>query len=79
MHATQNKQKIKYNTYQNANAGQVPVVHAYNPNYLGGQDWEDHSSMSAQDNSSQDPISKITRAKMDWMCGSSGRAPALPE
>jgi hypothetical protein len=32
---------------------------------------------SAQANTLQDPISKITRAKMHWKHGSSCRAPAL--
>jgi hypothetical protein len=38
---------------------------------------EDQGSRPAPANSSQDPISKMTRAKLDWRCGSSGRAPAL--
>jgi hypothetical protein len=34
------------------------VTLACNPGYSGGRDQEDHSSKSAQANSSQDPISK---------------------
>jgi hypothetical protein len=30
-----------------------------------------------RENSSQDPISKITRAKINWSCGSNHRAPTL--
>jgi hypothetical protein len=39
------------------------VAHACNPSYSGGRDQEDHNSRQAQANSSQDLISKITRAK----------------
>jgi hypothetical protein len=35
------------------------------------------STVGRGKNGSQDPISKITRAKTDWMSDSSGRAPAL--
>jgi hypothetical protein len=35
----------------------VLVVHTYNPNYLGGLDWEDHGSKPAWANSSLAPIS----------------------
>jgi hypothetical protein len=48
------------------------MAHLYNPSYLGGWDGEDPSSRPSQTNSSQDPVSKITRVKMDWRCGSSG-------
>jgi hypothetical protein len=41
----------------------VPVVHACNPSYMGGQDQEDHGLRPAQANTSQDPIYKIPRAK----------------
>jgi hypothetical protein len=33
------------------------VAHACNPIHLGGQDWEDHGSRSAQGNRSRDPTS----------------------
>jgi hypothetical protein len=52
-----------------------PVAHAFNPDYLGGGDWEDQSSRPAWVNSSQDFISKIN--KMDWRCGWSSRVSAL--
>jgi hypothetical protein len=39
------------------------VAHTCNPSYLGGWDWEGHDSRTAWANSSQDPISKITRGK----------------
>jgi hypothetical protein len=42
---------------------QAPVAHSCNTSYLGGRDWEDHSSRSAQTNSLRDFFSKITRAK----------------
>jgi hypothetical protein len=45
----------------------APVAHTCNPSFLGGWDWEDHGSRTAQANSSQDPISKITIAK--WTVG----------
>jgi hypothetical protein len=47
------------------------VAHVYNPSYLGGRDQEDHHSKLAQENSSQDPISKIPNEKRDWWSGSS--------
>jgi hypothetical protein len=31
------------------------VAQAYNPSYLGGRDWEDHSSMPSWAKCSQDP------------------------
>jgi hypothetical protein len=43
---------------------QAPVAHASNPSYL---EAEDHGLRPAQANRSQDPISKITRAK--WTGG----------
>jgi hypothetical protein len=42
---------------------QALVAHICNPSYLGGWNWENCSLRPAQANSSQDPISKITRAK----------------
>jgi hypothetical protein len=45
----------------------TPVTHTCNPSYLGAWDQEDHGSRTAQANSSQDLISKITRAK--WTRG----------
>jgi hypothetical protein len=41
----------------------VPVAHTCNPSYLGSWDQKEYGSTSAQANSSQDLISKITRAK----------------
>jgi hypothetical protein len=38
-------------------------AHTCNPSYLGGRDQKDQGSKPDQANSSQDPISKITRAK----------------
>jgi hypothetical protein len=43
------------------------VAHTYSLNYSGGQDQEDHGSRPAQANSSQNPFSKIIRAK--WTGG----------
>jgi hypothetical protein len=43
------------------------VVHACNPSYLGGCEWEDGSWKLAWPNSSRDPIAKINRAK--WTGG----------
>jgi hypothetical protein len=43
------------------------VANTCTPNYLGGWDEEDCSLRPAQTNSSQDPITKITRAK--WTGG----------
>jgi hypothetical protein len=55
----------------------MQVAHTCNPNYLGSWDLEDCGPGPAQANSSPDPISKITKAKMHWRCGWSGRVPAL--
>jgi hypothetical protein len=41
------------------------VAHPCNPSYLGERDQEDQVSRPVRANSFQDPISKITRAKMD--------------
>jgi hypothetical protein len=46
------------------------VAHACNPSYSGGRDQEDHSSKPAQENSSQDPISKKPSTKKGWRSGS---------
>jgi hypothetical protein len=46
---------------------QAPVAHSYNPSFLGGWDWEDHSSRPTQENSLRDTISKMARAK--WTRG----------
>jgi hypothetical protein len=42
---------------------QAPVAHFCNPSYLGGWNWEDHCSRSAQANSLWCSISTTTRAK----------------
>jgi hypothetical protein len=39
------------------------MVHACNPSYLGGSDQEDRDSKPARENSSQDPILKISITK----------------
>jgi hypothetical protein len=49
--------------YLKVRSSQALVAQACNPSYRGGWDGEDHSSRSAQANSLQDPISKITTAK----------------
>jgi hypothetical protein len=62
---------------------QTPAAHACNPSYLGGWDQEDCGSRPAWANSSQDPISKITRAKwtegvaqvIQWEAQSSSPSP----
>jgi hypothetical protein len=59
------------------NVSHALVTHSCDPGYLRGWNQEDHDSRPAQANSSWDPISKITRAKWTWRCGSSSRAPAL--
>jgi hypothetical protein len=38
---------------------QVPVVHTYNPSYLGGRDQEDRSSKPAWANSLREMLSQI--------------------
>jgi hypothetical protein len=38
------------------------LAYTCSPSYLGGLDWEDCGLRSAQASSSQDPISKITKA-----------------
>jgi hypothetical protein len=43
------------------------VVHTCNLSYWGGYDWENHHLRPTWANSSQDPISKIIRAK--WAGG----------
>jgi hypothetical protein len=53
------------------------MAHACNPSRSGGKDQKDHGSKPAQENSLQDPISKIpnicTHTKMGWS-GSSGKS-----
>jgi hypothetical protein len=52
------------------NSSWVLVAHACNPSYSGGRDQEDHSSKSAQANSSQDPILKTLITKkglVEWL------------
>jgi hypothetical protein len=39
------------------------MVHACNPSYLGGSDQEDRDSKPARENSSQDPMLKISITK----------------
>jgi hypothetical protein len=39
---------------------------------LGG--WDQEASRPAQANSARDPVSKISRAKVNWRYGSSSRA-----
>jgi hypothetical protein len=41
----------------------APVAHTYNPSYRGGREQQNCSLMPAQENSSQDPISKKTHHK----------------
>jgi hypothetical protein len=46
------------------------VAHAYNPNYLGDKDQEDHGSKPAWENNLRDPISKILNTKtglVEWL------------
>jgi hypothetical protein len=45
------------------------VAHICNPGYSGGRDQEDHSSKSAQANSSWDPISTKSYYKKNWAGG----------
>jgi hypothetical protein len=45
------------------------VAHACNPSYSGGRDEENHSSKSAQANSSRDLISKKPITKKGWQSG----------
>jgi hypothetical protein len=48
----------------------VLVAHTYNPGYSRCRDQEDHGSKPAQENSSQDPISKKTHHKkglVEWL------------
>jgi hypothetical protein len=44
---------------------------------LGGCDREDYGSRPAPANNLQDPYFQNNQSKMDWRCGSRGRAPAL--
>jgi hypothetical protein len=44
----------------------VLVGHTYNPSYSAGGDKEDHGLKPAWENSSQDPISKISNTKQGW-------------
>jgi hypothetical protein len=54
---TWKKQDISF-SIKTKPSGQMPVVHTYNPSYLGGWDRENHSLRPAWANSLQDPISK---------------------
>jgi hypothetical protein len=51
----------KRTTTKECRISQAPLAHAFNCSYLGGWNWEDHSSRPAQTSSLQDPISTITR------------------
>jgi hypothetical protein len=72
-----NKLYVKFPEFRNSPRAGTPMAHSCNPSYLGGWDQEDWDLRPAQANSSQDPIATITRAKMNWRCGSSSNAPAL--
>jgi hypothetical protein len=54
----------------------VPVAHACNPRYLGGQDREDGDLRPALAEVSSLPLQN-TQSKMDWGRGSSDRGSAL--
>jgi hypothetical protein len=49
------------------------VAHTCNPSFSGGRDQEDEGSKPTQENSFQDPISKIPNTKQGWQSGLSGR------
>jgi hypothetical protein len=53
------------------------VAHTCNPIYLGGWDQEDRGFTPALANSLQDSCIQNNHSKIDWKCGSSGKAPAL--
>jgi hypothetical protein len=54
----------------------VPVAHACNPRYLGGQDREDGDLRPALAEVSSLPLQN-SQSKMDWGCSSSGTTAAL--
>jgi hypothetical protein len=56
--------ELKINKWKNV---QVPVAHVYNLSYLGVWNLEDHNLRPAGEDSSEDPICKITIAK--WTRG----------
>jgi hypothetical protein len=55
--------------YLKKGASQVPVAHACNSSYSGGRVQEDCTLRPAQENDSQDPISKIPNTKnvTEWL------------
>jgi hypothetical protein len=61
----------------NTHKSWAPVAHICNSTYLRSWNWEDHGSMLALANSSGDPHLQNNHRKVDCMCGSCGRAPAL--
>jgi hypothetical protein len=67
----------KHETLSEKQTSQTLVTHAYNPNYLGGWDWEDHSSRPVWANSSRESISKNNQSKMAWRQDSGGKMPVL--
>jgi hypothetical protein len=52
------------------------MAHTYNTNYSGGRHQVNNVSKPAQANSSQEPISKIPKAKKGWRHDSNSRVPA---
>jgi hypothetical protein len=54
---------LENNLKQKGQGSWMPVAHACNLSYSGGRHQEDHSSKSAQENNSQNPILKKTNHK----------------
>jgi hypothetical protein len=62
--AVQGKTRKKVNEMPiSTNGSWLLVAYDCNPSYLGGRDQENHGTRPARANSSQDPISKVTRTK----------------